>query len=184
MNGLYACGVSAAIHKLLQDKGIECRHCKALEVDNPKTQQMRLLIMGCSATKADHPTQALYLYDGPAFRVLRAWMREASDQQLMNTAVWVLSAEHGLIPSTQVIEPYDRRMTKARAEELNPIVIQELAEVVQGTKPSEVFMFLGRDYLHAVGPTTWAEGVPLDVAQGRGIGYKLEALSRWLREVA
>lgn len=31
MSGLYACGVSAAIHKLLQDKGLECRHCAALE---------------------------------------------------------------------------------------------------------------------------------------------------------
>lgn len=145
---------------------------------------MRLLIMGCSATKADHPTQALYLYDGPAYRVLRAWMRDASDELLKSIAVWVLSAEHGLIPSTKEIEPYDRRMTKARAEELNESVRQQLDEVVRELGPSEVFMFLGRDYLNAVGPTTWSGGIPVDVAQGRGIGYKLEALSRWLREVA
>lgn len=30
MTGLYACGVSAAIHKLLQDKGIACPHCQAI----------------------------------------------------------------------------------------------------------------------------------------------------------
>lgn len=31
MSGLYSCGVSAAIHKLLQDKGIACPHCQALQ---------------------------------------------------------------------------------------------------------------------------------------------------------
>lgn len=31
MTGLYPCGVSAAIHTWIQEKGIECPHCGALE---------------------------------------------------------------------------------------------------------------------------------------------------------
>jgi len=29
MTGLYACGVSAAIHTILAERGVECPHCKA-----------------------------------------------------------------------------------------------------------------------------------------------------------
>lgn len=31
MTGLYPCGVSAAIHTMLQAKGIECPHCRAIK---------------------------------------------------------------------------------------------------------------------------------------------------------
>lgn len=145
---------------------------------------MRLLILSCSATKADHPARAIDLYDGPSFRTLRAWIREAKREELAELSVWILSAEHGLIPFDQELEPYDRLMTNDRAEELRPAVTAKLAELVQELKPSEVFMFLGQKYSGAVAPTTWSGDVPLDRAQGKGIGYKLGALRSWLQKEA
>lgn len=143
----------------------------------------RLLIMACSATKADHPARAIDLYDGPAFRTLRAWMRNVPESEIKDLAVWILSAEHGLIPWDCELEPYDRRMTMARAEELRLSVTEKLAALVIQLETSEVFLMMGRVYLHAVGHSTWAGRTPIDAPPG-GIGKKLGSLSRWLREVA
>lgn len=139
----------------------------------------KLLILACSATKADFPCRAIDLYDGPAFRTLRAWMRSATPAELQNLSVWILSAEHGLIPFDNEIEPYDRRMTKERAEELRPSVVEKLAKLVIQLDTLEVFLMMGQTYLEAIGHPTRVGRTPPG-----GIGDKLGALSRWLREVA
>lgn len=36
MTGLYPCGVSAAIHTMLQARGIACRHCREYEAPDWK----------------------------------------------------------------------------------------------------------------------------------------------------
>ncbi len=139
---------------------------------------MRLLILSCSATKAEHPDRAIDLYDGPSFRTLRAWQRGATDAERQELAVWILSAEHGLIPWDEWVEPYDRRMTRERAAEVRKDVEMTLAWLVPELAPAEVFLMLGETYMSAV-PAEPFGSANVIRAPG-GIGEKLGALRRWL----
>src|ERR671937_639945 len=85
----------------------------------------RLLIVACSRRKRADPglLPAIERYDGPAYRVLRRYLRQHPSQP---PDVLILSAELGLVLHTQPIPAYDRLMTPQRARELLPIVCGEL----------------------------------------------------------
>ncbi len=96
------------------------------------TSERRLLILSCSRRKRLDPglLSAVERYDGPMFRVLRKFVREcASEAQYL--AVFILSAEFGLIPGSKPIPDYDRRMTPHRAAELQPQVLAELGRILK-----------------------------------------------------
>ena len=142
----------------------------------------RLLILGCSATKSavagDLP--AITRYDGPMYRVLRAFLRDHHWPK--NTSVAVLSAEHGLIGGLTPIANYDRRMSQVRASELASSVGKTLEHWKQDH--SETHLILGRDYLPAVADTVnrlWPRTTR--VAEGP-IGMKLSYLRNKLHEGA
>lgn len=64
------------------------------------------LLIGCGGRKLDRPAAACELYTGPLFRAARAYA-EASG------IPWaVLSARHGLVMPSTVIEPYDCRLSQ------------------------------------------------------------------------
>ncbi len=73
-----------------------------------------LLMMACSAAKADHACAAVDLYQGVMYQTLRAHLPE-NDEALV---IMVVSAEHGLLFGHDEVAPYDRELTPARAEEL------------------------------------------------------------------
>src|SRR5215211_4455445 len=85
----------------------------------------RMLILACSRRKRPEEDllPAVERYDGPAFRVLRRFLRESPSKA---PDILILSAEHGLIPHDLPIAAYDRKMTEARAHELRPLVLAEL----------------------------------------------------------
>ncbi|CAN7365432.1 DUF6884 domain-containing protein [Variovorax sp. LjRoot178] len=72
-----------------------------------------LILMACSGTKLGQPAPAQDLYQGVMWQSLRA---NAPDGQLPH--IVVLSAMHGFIPGSKVVEPYDKFMTPVRAREL------------------------------------------------------------------
>ena len=76
----------------------------------------RLLILGCSQKKRPDSglLPALTRYDGPMFRVLRKFLRECPGEA-QGLEIYILSAEFGLIPASQPIPNYDRRMTLQQA---------------------------------------------------------------------
>ena len=76
-----------------------------------------LIIMACSATKGRHAAPAMDLYQGVMYSTFRA------NAPAARPAVVILSAKHGFIEAVRVIEPYEQRMTEARADEM----IAELA---------------------------------------------------------
>jgi hypothetical protein len=139
----------------------------------------RLLILSCSRCKrADGGLlPAIQRYDGPAFRVLRRFLREGQSEA---PDVRILSAEHGLIPHYRSIPYYDRIMTLSRARELRPGVREELTRIASRGPPRETFVFAGQTYLVAL----CAEGMPrfLERAQlGVGApGGRLAGLRDWL----
>lgn len=105
-----------------------------------------LLILACSATKADYGREvfALDLYDGPAFRMLRARTPYVPGWRFHR--VLILSAQHGLISPWKLLSPYDRRMDPVRAAELAEAPEGELLPALYGR------YHRGRRY-----PTEWIE---------------------------
>jgi hypothetical protein len=141
----------------------------------------RCLILSCTQAKRgdERPLPALERYDGPAFRVVRRFLREA-DPALRDVDVYALSARYGLISANQCIADYDQRMTPARAAELCPEVLAWLQEILS-QRYAEVFLSLGRSYLQAVNgfEALVPDGTRVTVSRDAA-GRRLTELKRWL----
>ena len=141
----------------------------------------RLLILACSERKIPVrlPRPALHRYDGPAFRVLRRYLRE--EGPVSDLAICILSAEHGLIGGDVAIADYDRRMTARRAKELRPTTMASLQAILQQGRFREVFICVGRPYRRALAGIDDKSGTPIRWTT-RGLGGRLTELRDWLRE--
>jgi hypothetical protein len=145
----------------------------------------RLLILGCSKAKTAHEglVPAIERYDGPAFRVLRRYLRERHDPALR---ILVLSAEYGIIAADAQIPRYDRRMTLARARELQCRVSATLSRLLHESDmlpddPHHVFVVLGKAYREAVSDYVGEGGHWLsDRCVSGPPGQRLAQLKTWL----
>jgi hypothetical protein len=139
-----------------------------------------MLILACSRRKRPHDglLPAIERYDGPAFRVLRRFLRE---RPAGAPDVLILSAEHGLMTHDLPIAAYDREMTPARASELRPLVLAELDRIFATQAPQDILVFAGRHYLTALGAND-ASSIPVLNARvcGGPLGRKLAELHDWL----
>lgn len=144
----------------------------------PSVGGRRLLVLGCSQTKRSTAgsVPAITRYDGPLFRVLRAFLRDHLWPERLSVAV--LSAEHGLIGALSGIADYDQRLTPERARKIRPEVTEGLSRLL--TEHGAADLFMGRGYL---------EAIDLDGLGGRaqkvtfiegGIGRKLRQLREHL----
>lgn len=142
----------------------------------------QLVVLGCSATKVDAAgvLPAINLYDGPVYRVLRAFLREYRWPDPLSVAV--LSAKYGLIGGLAHIATYNRRMTAHRAKVLNPTVTAALQRL--GSGHGRIDLIMGRDYRKSISLETPAS---LDLPQynfAEGpIGMKLNYLHSLLQEM-
>jgi hypothetical protein len=144
----------------------------------------RLLVLSCSQNKqpSQNKLPAIQRYDGPAFRLLRRYLKDSTDE----LEIFILSAEFGLIPHACRIPFYDRRMTNQRAHELKLKVASqaqrlfavESAERKQGQR---LFINLGREYLHAFEPafTFLAPASNITMTSG-AMGKRLAEMHNWL----
>lgn len=146
----------------------------------------RLLILSCSERKRSDPQllPAIERYDGPMFRVLRRFMKQASSAD--TPSIYILSSEYGLIAQNELIADYNRRMTLQRAQELQPCATARLQQVLRAKRHRNLpqhgmFICLGRDYLRALnGATSLANpSEVIKVADG-SLGKRLAALHDWL----
>jgi hypothetical protein len=141
----------------------------------------RLLVISCSQKKLSHPRllPAIERYDGPAFRVLRKYLRESSDPFL---TVLILSAKHGLIESDRKISSYDCRLSKTTATKLQPQVVERARLALQSSNLEAVGVCAGKDYTIALAglSSLIPKGVRLDLLAG-GLGPRLTELRSWLR---
>lgn len=142
----------------------------------------RLLILSCSERKA--PAKGLLAaidrYDGPAFRVLRKYLREGSPG---GPTVLILSAKYGLIACEQQIPWYDRRLTDAAADRLRPQVLETARDVLRSHRWQAVAVCAGKEYrsvLKGLADLIPA-GARFDLLAG-GLGKRLAALRNWLRQ--
>jgi len=104
-----------------------------------------LLILSCSNLKknVNGELPALYLYDGPAYRILRSHIHQYGWPT--NLQVGILSAEYGLIGCMTPISYYDRRMTPERSAELRDSVKTKLIKWAGGCE--SMTFICGKDYL-------------------------------------
>lgn len=145
----------------------------------------RLLLLGCTRAKTQFPhlLPALQRYDGPAFRLVRRYMREQGDQRLQ---IYVLSAEFGLIPANHPIPLYDCRMTPGRARALEGDVRNVLCQILPSIDLDEsngehLLVVLGKDYVSALAGYQGAGAAYFcSRVVGGGQGRKLSTLYDWL----
>jgi len=144
----------------------------------------RLLILSCSARKRPDPgyLPAIERYDGPAFRVLRRYLREGPGAEWLD--IYVLSAFYGLIPGTYPIICYEQLMTVERAAELRKEVISTLRNLISiGYR--NLCLMMSKVYISALG--NWEvlipQGMEVTVIHGTP-GSKLTQLKQWLWEEA
>lgn len=141
----------------------------------------RLLILQCSSSKQGpaEPIKAIDRYDGPLWRVLRAYQRE---QGLWGAdlEIFGLSAEYGLIPAEQPIPLYERKMDNDRANELRPDVLSEFRKLMNRGYDQ---LCLGVSQLYLQALEGWKELVPPKTAVTVTDGteaVKLGQLRAWL----
>jgi hypothetical protein len=109
----------------------------------------RALFLACSERKLldPGPLPAVKRYDGPCFRVLRRYLRNAGEDALL---VWILSAKHGLIRGDTCILSYDRAMTRSRADALRTSIAATFTVVLRTESFDEAFACMGATYARAM----------------------------------
>lgn len=140
----------------------------------------RLLILSCSRQKrAEAGTlPAIERYDGPAFRVVRKFLRQHPQATL---EVWVLSARSGLIPATHPMPHYDQRMTPQRAAELAPATTATLHSLLKTQSYKAICLCMGRDYAEVLnGYHKYISSDTVVTTTSGAIGKMLANLYDWL----
>jgi len=137
----------------------------------------RLLVISCSQKKTavSNPAPAMDLYDGPIFRMLRKMIRE--DAFPNNIHILIISTKYGLLNLYDLIEWYDEKMTKERANKLKRAITDSLNELLMPHSFTEVFANLGENYRATIGNLD--SKIQIKYASGR-IGEKLSQTKKWI----
>ena len=142
----------------------------------------RLLLIGCSQRKRGDSgfLPAIERYDGPAFRVLRRYLKQSLN---FSVDIQIFSAEYGLIDLNYALPDYNIRMSKERGQALHSQVLNKLDSIVHTKDYKRLLICMGKDYIDALnGYESLLPGnLVVEVAKG-GIGRKLSILHDWLYE--
>lgn len=75
---------------------------------------MRVVLIACSSQKLQHAAPARELYTSSLFTKSLAYARAIVERDPADEAIFVMSAQHQLVPIDRVIAPYDRKLTDMR----------------------------------------------------------------------
>jgi hypothetical protein len=139
---------------------------------------LRLLLLSCSATKRPGLSllPAIERYDGPTYRVLRR-------NRPPELAVWILSAQFGLISEAKLIPDYNRRMSLRQAQELQTASSAKLDQILVSGDFTSIFLNMGKVYAVAFKASC---ALPMLRVRGcvneahEGIGDRLRQMKQWL----
>ena len=154
---------------------------KCLKSNSQQSAGGYLLILGCSKEKREDygRAPALEVYDGPNFRSLRKYLRENGWPP--GLIIKIISAKYKIIDATTFIEPYDERVDKKKAEDMESAVTKDLEDV---GLPKSVFVNIGKDYLPAISGIEDLFGSErIKYAKGRGNGEKTQKMKQWLHDL-
>jgi len=124
---------------------------------------------------------ALERYDGPLWKVLRAFLREHPTART-ELDIYALSAQYGLIHASSSIENYDVLMTPARVATIQPHAIHMFTSLMQRDYQA-ICLAVSQRYLAALGD--WRTTLDPDCVRRVTItdgpeGMKLHQLRQWL----
>ncbi|WP_081909276.1 peroxide stress protein YaaA [Haloferax prahovense] len=140
-----------------------------------------LLLQSCSNSKreASESRPALELYSGYFYKIIKKAIRDGECRPDMDLKI--LSAKYGLLEPDEQIEYYDYRMDKQRAEELRPIVVDELQQLILEREYERVVVNMGKEYRMAIRGFDDGLDIIPEYIGGEGIGYKGHVLKRFVR---
>ena len=135
---------------------------------------MRVALVSCVKTKRDTPQAAKDLYTSPLFKGLRRYAEAHAD-------TWfILSAEYGLVAPDQVLEPYEKTLSRMSARERGrwaEEVKAKLARVLPAG--AEVIVLAGERYRADLVPFLKERGHKVSVPlEGMPFGRQLQFLSQ------
>ncbi|MBK5052923.1 hypothetical protein IQ289_31560 [Burkholderia sp. R-70006] len=144
-----------------------------------------VLLMACSAAKLDRAAPAIELYRGVMFGSYSAHVRRQAQP-----VVLILSALHGFVAADTLLEPYEQKMSRDRAEEMLAQLPRYMSDVIWPTDAREVFLAGGMQYrrvMRAAIARLMTDGkmdasLPIAETSG-GIGFQRSQLGRYLREL-
>ncbi len=132
-------------------------------------------LVACVGQKLDHPARAGHLYQSDWFRKARAYVT-------MQGGRWfILSALHGLVSPSRVIDPYNvtlADMTAAQRREWGERVRGQLSDQIGPRTP--VVILAGRLYRDPL--AAWAGSRATVPMEGMGIGQQKAWLAGQIRE--
>jgi hypothetical protein len=106
-------------------------------------KQLPVVVLLCSANrKFPHPAPALDLYRSEFFQLGKAFA-----QQMEPDLIFVLSAEHGLVPAEQELQPYTMTMSalgKGDVKGWGKLVVEQLKDRLDLSRYQIVILGLGR----------------------------------------
>ena len=102
---------------------------------------MRICLVGCGTNKNDEPTEAQYMY------VSWQWNYKYKAAETLNPdKIYILSAKYGLLKPTDIIEPYNHKLTNKESKEWSDKVINQLKDENIDFENDEVYFFCGELY--------------------------------------
>jgi hypothetical protein len=140
-----------------------------------------IYLIGCSAKKCAFAQPAIDLYEGQLFLTQKEYVARVLGAKVL-TDCFILSAKHGLVPSTKVIEPYEATNEgRFHRRVWNSVVAAQLIETFRD-EPLQVYIFSGANYrgwmpsVLALRPE-WQIHVPL---LGLGIGEQKQRMKQMI----
>lgn len=132
-----------------------------------------MLILSCSNKKREGLYKAIELYDGPAYRIIRNYLKYQN-----NIDIKILSAKYGLIDPDLVIPTYNQKMTKEKVLEY----VEKYKDMIKDLerKYDDIFVYGGRYYRMVIMEV--AKSNKIKYSEG-AIGKQLSQLKRWLYDM-
>ena len=137
---------------------------------------MKVGLVACSARKYDKPMAVERLYSkSPLFRYAIEYSKRHYN------AIYCLSAKHGLLPLTEVIEPYDESLSDKRKQEAEEW-FEKIAKQIKQTIPkgSELYFHTGLKYRRLI--PLLKDHRCFEPMAKMGIGKQLKFYKETLRE--
>ena len=131
-------------------------------------------LVACASKKRAQSAPAQCLYDSSLFN------KSAQLARLRGDCWYILSAKHGLLSPSQVIEPYDKTLNEMPKSERLRWAEGVLTHLLTVTKNQDTVVFLaGKRYREFIAPELRREGYSVDIPmEGMKRGEQLSWLNK------
>jgi hypothetical protein len=141
----------------------------------PLPNALRVALVGCSASKLQHPAPARELYTSALFRTSLAYAEGTCD------ALLIVSALHGVIAPNAVIGPYDRSLRQYNKREREGWGVRTIGHLLPAFEvPPQLVILAGTLYADALAYGAHWHSLPRPKTPLRGVtGFGLRL--QWLK---